>query len=306
MIRERILSRANRGASQGRSRDRMAEKGAVDINRVDQALYRPDLGFKLTNTGYDKLKIEDVEFGSKYSETLKSNQSAIQQNQGIVSSIDAYLESTKGITPESLYKQAQKEFVPVHVVDGKAFDLGTSVSYDSDAQAADQEQALREAMVDRESSMWQGKFDHYKPTEDRIQYTMYLPKEVVVQLDSQFNKKGSYSGMKYSDGYYIGDSPIGAGGDRYGKELRDALVGVEQQVQSAFYSGIAPKIQEMTQEVSRVQGEKSKVLDYISTSEGNIQEANQQKQLRDTTKDAYKNQYESSVSQRQALFRPWV
>ena len=288
----------------------MAEKGAVDINRVDQALYRPDLGFKLTNTGYDKLKIEDVEFGSKYSETLKSNQSAIQQNQGIVSSIDAYLESTKGITPESLYKQAQKEFVPVHVVAGKAFDLEPSVSYDweyGDAQAAAaEEQALREAMADRESIMWQGKFKHYKPTEDRIQYTMYLPKEVVDQLDSQFNKKGSYSGMKYSDGYYIGDSPIGAGGDHYGKELRDALVGVEQQVQSAFYSGIAPKIQEMTQEVSRVQGEKSKVLDYISTSEGNIQEVNQQKQLRDTTKDAYKNQYESSVSQRQALFRPWV
>ena len=261
----------------------MAEKGAVDINRVDQALYRPDLGFKLTNTGYDQLKTEDAEFGSKYSETLKSNQSAIQHNQGIVSSIDAYLQSTKGINPEALYKQAQKEFIPINVVSGKAYDK---------SQHSYRSAAYRHAKD--------------KPPDKKIQYTMYLPKEVVDQLDSQFNKEGSFSGMYHGGTYYIGDEPIGAGGDRYGKELRDALVGAEQQVQSAFYSSIAPKIQEMTQEVSRVQGEKSKVLDYISTSEGNIQEVNQQKQLRDTTKDAYKNQYESSVSQRQALFRPWV
>lgn len=309
MIRERILSRANRGTAD-RSRNRMAEKGGVDINQVDQALYRPDLGFKVTDTGYDKFKEGEATFGKDYEEVMSSNREALATNQGLLKQIGDYEESTKGISYESLYEGVKKDFVPVKVLAGNLpYNPEPSAPYDPEnTNWAENQKMMEEAQAGLVGVEYvEDKYGKkYKPGEEAVLYTVYLPKEVVDQLDTSMNKEGSYNAMRFSDGYYIGDSPRGAGGSRYGKELADTLYGAEKQVQASFYENITPKLQEMQQGLAQAQQKKGEIQQYITTSEGNIQQAEAQKQLRETTKEAYKDQYESSVSQRQALFRPWA
>ncbi|MBV5342760.1 hypothetical protein JZU68_03795, partial [bacterium] len=273
----------------------------VDIQNVDQALVRPDLGFKLTNEGYKKYGEDEQKFNAEYGNVVSSNTEAIGTNKALLSQID---QAAAGLTPKSvdpLWEEAKKGFVAVHAVPNKpmvmvgaqpgeagAIDLGPMASL------------AKNAVV---GSTWVKNVPN-----PEIQYTKYYPKEVVDSLHSAFNKQGSFPGQWINGAYYVGDEPIGtASSDRYGKELQDTLVSAENQTKTAFYEQMSPKINEYNAGVTKQLGDystkKAEVQSYIDTSEDAIGTANMAKESRGAQKEAYKQQYQESVGKRQALFR---
>ena len=55
MNRDRVMQRMLRQRREMESkRAQVTQRGAVDINQVDQATYRDDLGFNMTSAGYEE------------------------------------------------------------------------------------------------------------------------------------------------------------------------------------------------------------------------------------------------------------
>lgn len=255
----------------------METRGAVDIANVDQALYRPDLGFKMTNTGYNEYKKGEGLFGKAYEEVISSNTSALQQNQSNLKTAQDYLSSTGNESIDKWYNEAASGWTPVRVTAGYPMAME---GYEVDPVTGKTIQARNTAVM----------------------YTKLFPKEVVDQLYGQMNKEGSYLARWYGNELYIGDQIAGAG--RYGVELANSLNNTETQIKSAFYDKALPKYQELQANVAKAGEQVSALQSAIGASQANITEAQQQIQLRDTTKEAYKQQYTESKAARQALFAP--
>lgn len=105
---------------------------------------------------------------------------------------------------------------------------------------------------------------------------------------------------------YVGDTPIGAS-DRYGKELNEGLAKGQKEVKAAFYEQVGPKVDEyntsVTKALDQTSKDKAMLQGYINTSEDNLAAAENAKLSRETELAAYKSQYETSKSGRQALFQ---
>ena len=86
-----MLSRATRGTTDPRSR--RSTGGSIDIQDVDQAMYRGDLGFKMTNDAYGQYMGARGQFLQEYGNTMASNQSALSQNRTALGEIDKYVDS---------------------------------------------------------------------------------------------------------------------------------------------------------------------------------------------------------------------
>jgi hypothetical protein len=280
----------------------METRGAVDIANVDQALYRDDLGFKVTQAGYEEYKRGEGLFGKAYDEIISSNTSALEQNRAGLQTINDFLTQAGNESIDKWYQNAQQGWVDVVVAANTPFETH-KVEARNGAKGAKPpgvpENAQYVTMARQGFWKWQT-----EPT-NKIQYSMKLPKEVADQLAAQMptGADDKYGSKWWGDKLYIGDAP-GGGDNRYGKELNEALVGAQNQVKSAFYDAALPKYQELVANVGKAQESKSQYEQYIKTSEDTIADANQQKALRDTTKEAYKQQYTESKAARQALFAP--
>jgi len=280
MIRERIFSRANRGTVD-RSRARMNEKGAVDINQVDQALYRPDLGFKVTGEGYDEYKRGEGLFGKAYDEIIGSNKAALATNQGILGQINQ--------SQTEISKFADKPLDQMYNEVKSGFKTAT-VGY-AGKENYGSYQLPMEVLKEMQSGP---SFTVYGFTRgnETIGGTVYPNRKIEAPLESA-TEIWIHPVLKNND-------PVN------GSQIAEAVGQVAQNVQTEFYKQMAPKIEAAKNSWSELETKKGEVNKYITTSEDTIKQTEEQKQLRDTTKAAYKDQYATSTAQRQALFRPWA
>ena len=112
MNRDRVMQRMLRQRQELEAkRAQVTQRGAVDINQVDQATYRDDLGFNMTRDGYEKYLEEKSEFDKNYNDVISSNRTALEKLSGLEA------EAKGGMTSvEKAWQRAQKTFVPVRVV----------------------------------------------------------------------------------------------------------------------------------------------------------------------------------------------
>lgn len=253
----------------------MNTRGAVDIANVDQALYREDLGFKVTNAGYEEYKRGEGQFGKAYDDVIASNTSALEQNRAGLEAANKYISSSANESIDKWYNEASSKWKPVAVSY-----VNTSVQSGNYRLPAEVIPQLTEAGLYVTPRKW-------GYSQERKTYTW---------LESD---------AASADLIFVTPTIKGGGsGNSYPKEVNAAIANVQNQVKSAFYDAALPKYQELVTNVGKAQESKSQYEQYIKTSENTIAEAQQQKALRDTTKEAYKQQYTESKAARQALFAP--
>lgn len=97
---------AQRYAQRGRTRDRLASKGAVDITQVDQAMYDPELGFAISKGGREQLGQQEAAYGTA--------EKAYGEAKGKLSSIE---EKFRGDLDKE-WNKAQTGYSEVRVYDG--------------------------------------------------------------------------------------------------------------------------------------------------------------------------------------------
>lgn len=281
MIRDRIISRQTR---QTASREQMDTRGSVNINKVDQALYRPDVGFKLTNTGYDKYTQGEQEFNKQYGEVVSSNTASIKNNKSIMQQLSDAQGSIEAIDPEDLWKQTTADFVPTVI--------GTS-----EGTSTDTVYMLPRDVADKLT----------KSDELTALYYEVNPNEVTSR-DQWISNSGSndwqYGMVDPKKQNVLVVSPVfnnGQATDVNG--IADALSNVETQIKTEFMKQLQPKLDEAAAAYTEYEGKKKEAQGYIDTSQGYLDQAEQANTSRSLEKEAYKNQYTQSVAQRQALFR---
>lgn len=112
MNRDRVMQRMLRQRQELEAkRAQVTRRGAVDINQVDQATYRDDLGFNMTRAGYEKYLEEKAEFDKYYNDVIGSNRTALEKLSGLEAKAKGGMTSV-----EKEWQRAQKTFVPVRVV----------------------------------------------------------------------------------------------------------------------------------------------------------------------------------------------
>ena len=80
MNRDRVMQRMLRQRQEMESkRAQVTQRGAVDINQVDQATYRDDLGFNMTGAGYEEYVEEKSKFDKNYGDVVGSNRTALEK-----------------------------------------------------------------------------------------------------------------------------------------------------------------------------------------------------------------------------------
>ena len=112
MNRDRVMQRMLRQRQEMESkREQVTQRGAVDINQVDQATYRDDLGFNMTGAGYEEYVGEKSKFDKSYGDVVGSNRTALEKLSGLEAKAQGGLTSV-----EKQWERAQKTFVPVRVI----------------------------------------------------------------------------------------------------------------------------------------------------------------------------------------------
>ena len=112
MNRDRVMQRMLRQRQELEAkRAQVTRRGAVDINQVDQATYRDDLGFNMTRAGYEEYLEEKSNFDKQYSDVISSNRTALEKLSGLEAKAKGGMTSV-----EKEWQRAQKTFVPVRVV----------------------------------------------------------------------------------------------------------------------------------------------------------------------------------------------
>lgn len=112
MNRDRVMQRMLRQRQEMEAkRAQVTQRGAVDINQVDQATYRDDLGFNMTRDGYGEYLEEKAEFDKQYSDVISSNRTALEKLSGLEAKAKGGLTSV-----EKAWQRAQKTYVPVRVI----------------------------------------------------------------------------------------------------------------------------------------------------------------------------------------------
>lgn len=286
MNRERI---AQRIARQSASREQVTRPGAVNINNVDQATFREDLGFNLTNKAYSAYQEEEGKFNKEYGDIITKNQEALTKIGGIDKQIAGYEAQAKAArtTTEREWQKAEKGFVDVYMVGRNHFKPGTIDS------------------IKNLSDLKNIKETDIEPT---ILHKVRLPKDVVMGMHTDsFNKgDGTFTGNWQNGSYYVSDTPRGID-DSYGKELRQSLDDAYQQTKLKFYESVQPKVAGGNQTISaalkQLGSQKAQLVSYRQSIQGNLETANQQKTIRDSSKNKYKTAYEEGKEERQALFK---
>ena len=112
MNRDRVMQRMLRQRQEMEAkRAQVTQRGAVDINQVDQATYRDDLGFNMTRAGYEEYLEEKSNFDKNYGDVIGSNRTALEKLSGLEAKAEGGMTSA-----EKEWQWAQKTFVPVRVV----------------------------------------------------------------------------------------------------------------------------------------------------------------------------------------------
>ena len=112
MNRDRVMQRMLRQRQELEAkRAQVTRRGAVDINQVDQATYRDDLGFNMTRADYEEYLEEKSNFDKQYNDVISSNRAALEQLSGIEAKAKGGMTSV-----EKEWQRAQKTFVPVNVI----------------------------------------------------------------------------------------------------------------------------------------------------------------------------------------------
>lgn len=112
MNRDRVMQRMLRQRQELEAkRAQVTRRGAVDINQVDQATYRDDLGFNMTRAGYEEYLEEKSNFDKYYSDVIGSNRTALEKLSGLEAKAKSGMTSV-----EKEWQRAQKTFVPVRVI----------------------------------------------------------------------------------------------------------------------------------------------------------------------------------------------
>ena len=112
MNRDRVMQRTLRQRQELEAkRAQVTRRGAVDINQVDQATYRDDLGFNMTRAGYEEYLEEKSNFDKQYSDVISSNRKALEELSGLEAKAKGGMTSV-----EKEWQRAQKTFVPVRVI----------------------------------------------------------------------------------------------------------------------------------------------------------------------------------------------
>ena len=268
----------------------METRGAVDIANVDQALYREDLGFKVTQAGYDEYKRGEGLFGKAYDEIISSNTSALPQNRAGLEAANKYIDSVGNESIDKWYQEAEKSWVPVMI--GTTKELSNPNVYKVPREVATQ-------IINGAAGNVTAYYFEVPPGQitSRSQWTT-----------NPGTSKETYGVSDPARQNYLVISPYisgkGVPDGKYVSEVDKSISTLQNQVKSAFYDAALPKYQQLVENVSKAQESKSQYEQYIKTSEDTIAEAQQQKALRDTTKEAYKQQYTESKAARQALFAP--
>ena len=268
----------------------METRGAVDIANVDQALYREDLGFKVTQAGYDEYKRGEGLFGKAYDEIISSNTSALAQNRAGLEAANKYIDSVGNESIDKWYQEAEKSWVPVMI--GTTKELSSPNVYKVPREVATQ-------IINGAAGNVTAYYFEVPPGQitSRSQWTT-----------NPGTSKETYGVSDPARQNYLVISPYisgkGVPDGKYVSEVDKSISTLQNQVKSAFYDAALPKYQQLVENVSKAQESKSQYEQYIKTSEDTIAEAQQQKALRDTTKEAYKQQYTESKAARQALFAP--
>jgi len=268
----------------------METRGAVDIANVDQALYREDLGFKVTQAGYDEYKRGEGLFGKAYDEIISSNTSALAQNRAGLEAANKYIDSVGNESIDKWYQEAEKSWVPVMI--GTTKELSNPNVYKVPREVATQ-------IINGAAGNVTAYYFEVPPGQitSRSQWTT-----------NPGTSKETYGVSDPARQNYLVISPYisgkGVPDGKYVSEVDKSISTLQNQVKSAFYDAALPKYQQLVENVSKAQESKSQYEQYIKTSEDTIAEAQQQKALRDTTKEAYKQQYTESKAARQALFAP--
>ena len=268
----------------------METRGAVDIANVDQALYREDLGFKVTQAGYDEYKRGEGLFGKAYDEIISSNTTALEQNRAGLQSLNDFISQAGNESIDKWYQEAEKSWVPVMI--GTTKELSNPNVYKVPREVATQ-------IINGAAGNVTAYYFEVPPGQitSRSQWTT-----------NPGTSKETYGVSDPARQNYLVISPYisgkGVPDGKYVSEVDKSISTLQNQVKSAFYDAALPKYQELVANVGKAQESKSQYEQYIKTSEDTIAEAQQQKALRDTTKEAYKQQYTESKAARQALFAP--
>jgi hypothetical protein len=268
----------------------MNTRGAVDIANVDQALYREDLGIKVTNAGYEEYKKGEGLFGKAYEEIISSNTTALEQNRAGLQSLNDFISQAGNESIDKWYQEAEKSWVPVMI--GTTKELSNPNVYKVPREVATQ-------IINGAAGNVTAYYFEVPPGQitSRSQWTT-----------NPGTSKETYGVSDPARQNYLVISPYisgkGVPDGKYVSEVDKSISTLQNQVKSAFYDAALPKYQELVANVSKEQESKSQYEQYIKTSEDTIAEAQQQKALRDTTKEAYKQQYTESKAARQALFAP--
>lgn len=284
MIRDRIVARQRQAAE----REQVTNRGAVDINKVDQALYRPDLGFKLTNKGLEEFGGNEAKFQQEYETVTKSNREAINANTLLMQQLQNAQGQIERIDPEALYSEVQKGFVPVMI--GTTKEQSYPKTFMVPREAA-------ENLISNSGNMTATWFE-VPPGQitNRSQWTTNTGKSNEV-YGVQDPARQNYLVISP----YIGGKGVPDG--KYVNEIAGSFNNLESELKGKFFEQLKPKLDEAQKMYGSYETKKQEAQKYIDLSTDTLNKTEQARTLRENEKGAYKKQYEQSVSQRQALFR---
>ena len=265
------MTRTERAVARDRSR-RAETRGAVDIKQVDQALYREDLGFNLTQGGYGQYKEDETAFNTAvakankeltgYDAQLKTQKTELDAANKAISSAYGDL---KGTSLEGEWDKYKSTFKPIRVVKG-----------------------------------------------DTVEATYYLPEDAISSLHTDaFNKSGSYTGNYVDGGNYNVDLRIGGKvlGKELHDALRNASTSVQANFYETAAPQVASANKQIDSARSSLDEQKSALgsaydsmqaeRDKVAAEQAKVKaaETGRQEQVA-----AVQGQYEESRGHRQSLF----